>query len=259
MADRWNAVRSFALWSLIALISVLLFWPGLLAALLGGRNGRGAHAWAGMWARLVFRLHPSWRLTVEGQEIPAGRPFVIVCNHQSTADIIVTFHLRHQFRFISKGSNFRLPFCGWYMRLCGYIPLERASKASIARCFELARRKLADGISVLFYPEGTRSRDGSIHPFKPGAFHLAIDSGVDVLPIAVAGTGGLLPKDSYLLSREVTRCRMIIGTPIPVAGLRGEDVAPLAERARQAIVSLIDTPPERAPVPASAAPLKEAV
>ena len=230
-----NAVRSLAIWTVILLLTLFLFWPGLVFALFGAKNGAGGHWWAARWARLIYRVHPSWKLLVDQSRLPLGRPFVIVCNHQSTADIIINFHLDHHFKFISKTRNFRMPVIGWYMRLCGYIPLERASRSSIARCLDLSRQKLRAGVSVLFYPEGTRSLDGRVQPFKPGAFRLAVGAGVDVLPVAVAGTGGLLPKNSLLISKEETRVKMVVGDPIPVAGLGEKDIPALAERARQEI------------------------
>jgi 1-acyl-sn-glycerol-3-phosphate acyltransferase len=141
----------------------------------------------------------------------------------------------HHFKFISKRANFVVPFMGWAMSLAGYIPLVRGRKSSIEQCMNRSRWFLRNGVSVLFYPEGTRSPDGSVRPFKGGAFRLAIETGVDVLPVVTLGRE-LIKKNSLVFKSGTMY--LVVGAPIPVAGLSLGDVELLAERTREAIVAL---------------------
>jgi 1-acyl-sn-glycerol-3-phosphate acyltransferase len=209
------------------LIGYFLFWD---------RTHHWGHKYARFWAKSIVTLIPVWRVDVDARRLPSRGHFVIASNHESTADIIAHLHMPHHFKFISKRENFFVPSLGWAMMVAHYIPLVRGNKHSIARCMRKARWFLDNGVSVLFYPEGTRSPDGSVRPFKPGAFRLAIEAGVDVLPVATVGTRSLIEKNSLRFAPGAMK--LVIGDPIPVAGLTLDDVEALGERTRQAIVAL---------------------
>src|SRR4051812_10238462 len=187
-----NTLRSCAIWiafiSLTAAMFLVSAPTALFAMLFGDRNRRLGHNWCHWWARAAIPINPAWRITVDQSRIPEGRHFVLAANHQSLADVLITLQLDHQFKFISKASVFHVPFLGWHMRVAGYIPLSRGKRHSIVACMARAREWIDRGVSVLFFPEGTRSKDDSIGRFKPGAFRLAIESGVDVLPILILGS-----------------------------------------------------------------------
>ena len=121
--------------------------------------------------------------------------YVIVSNHQSQLDIIVTFRLFLHYKIVSKIEMFKVPFMGWNMSLNRYIKLVRGDKDSIKDMIDVSKRRLEEGSSVFFYPEGTRTKDGEIKSFKPGAFIIARESKVPILPILLNGTGKALPKN----------------------------------------------------------------
>ena len=139
-------------------------------------------------------------MTVRGREhLVRGRTYVMVANHLSLLDILVLFRLFRHFTWVSKAENFRVPFVGWNMRLNAYIPLRRGDKESVAAMLATAEADLREGIPLMIFPEGTRSRDGALRPFKDGAFDLALRTGVPVLPIVVRGTGDALPRRGFVL------------------------------------------------------------
>jgi 1-acyl-sn-glycerol-3-phosphate acyltransferase len=143
------------------------------------------------------------------------KTYVIVSNHQSLMDILVLFRTFFHFKWVSKKSMFRMPLLGWNMRLNGYIPIERGDAASREQCMERCREWIRKGSSVVFFPEGTRSPDGILRPFKLGAFHLALQTGSEILPIVIRGSGDAVPKHSILLTRK-TRMSVEVLPAIPI-------------------------------------------
>src|SRR4030095_14654149 len=119
---------------------------------------------------------------------------VIVANHQSYADIIVLLLLYFPFKWVSKDSIFKVPAIGWNMRMNQYVGLARGNLASIKEMMTICRNWLKRGSSIMMFPEGTRSPDGGLQPFRDGAFRLAIDCGLPVVPIVIDGTHEILPK-----------------------------------------------------------------
>jgi 1-acyl-sn-glycerol-3-phosphate acyltransferase len=155
------------------------------------------HQFTSFWACLYLWTMPAWRVSLEGREkIRRRETYLIVSNHQSQLDILVAFRLFFPFKWVSKAEVFNLPFVGWNMALNQYVKLRRGDKESVARMMAACRRHLARGSSVFFFPEGTRSRDGALKPFKPGAFVLAHEMRLPILPIAIDGTRHALPKYS---------------------------------------------------------------
>lgn len=178
------------LFALLAIVTRLLTFPFDKTAALPHANG-------GFWARLLLRANPAWTITLSGALPLDSGPYVIVANHQSQMDILVICLVRHHFKWISKASMFSIPILGWAMRACGYISLLRGDKESIASCMATAASWIRRGVSVLFFPEGTRSPDGTVRPFKLGAFRLASETGVPILPITISGTDRVLPKGGW--------------------------------------------------------------
>jgi 1-acyl-sn-glycerol-3-phosphate acyltransferase len=138
---------------------------------------------------------------------------------------------------------------GWFMYHAGYIPLWRGDRKSILRCMARARQYLDDEVSVLFFPEGTRSESGVVKEFKPGAFKLAVEAQVDILPLAISGTANALPKHTWKFSDEPTAMRLIVGEVISTKGLSEGDLPQLMAETRDKIVALkeqLDGQPVRA-------------
>ena len=192
----------------------------------------------GRWFRRVAvlstKLNPLWTFRTSGVRIPdPRRPYVAVSNHESLADIFLISHLPWEMKWLSKEAIFRLPIMGWMMRMAGDIAVRRSDRSSRAEALDECRDRLRKGVSVMIFPEGTRSRTPELLPFKDGAFRLAIDTGCPILPIAVAGTRGAIPKGSLLFGRAHAEARVL--EPIPTEGLTLADIPALRERTRELI------------------------
>lgn len=148
---------------------------------------------------LLSRLMPIWKLSVEGRmKADKGSTYVIISNHQSILDILFLNSLRFRYKWISKIENIKLPVLGWYLRMAGYITVNRGNEESKAEMFEKSLISLNNGISIMIFPEGTRSPDKEIGFFKRGAFQLALQAGVPILPVLIDGTGDILPKHGLI-------------------------------------------------------------
>ncbi|HME68722.1 MAG TPA: lysophospholipid acyltransferase family protein [Myxococcota bacterium] len=169
------------------------------------------HRFTCFWASLYTWLNPAWPVQVIGREkIRPDVAYVMVANHQSLLDILVLFRLFRHFKWVSKIENFRIPFIGWNMSLNRYIKLRRGDRESIAKMMRACEQALAGGNSIMMFPEGTRSMDGRLRSFKPGAFSLAQSMGVPLLPIVLEGTGNALPKRGFVLQgRHEIRIRVL--------------------------------------------------
>ncbi len=158
------------------------------------------HKFTCLWASLYTWTSPWWPVTIVGREkIRKGVPYVMVANHMSLLDILVLFRLFNHFKWVSKLENFRVPCIGWNMSLNRYIALRRGDKKSIREMMANCDKALSAGNAIMMFPEGTRSKDGRLRPFKHGAFTLAKRNNVPVLPIVIEGTGNALPKAGLTL------------------------------------------------------------
>jgi 1-acyl-sn-glycerol-3-phosphate acyltransferase len=195
--------------------------------------------WLRRLARVATRLSPLWTFSIEGdapRDIGA-RAYVVVANHESNADPFLLAHVPWDMRWIAKEELFRVPVIGWLLRLAGDIPLRRGDRASARRMLDEARRTLDRGLSVMMFPEGTRSRDGSLQRFKDGAFQLAIEAQAPVLPMVVRGTRACMPKHSAWLGRARASARVL--APIDTRGLGPADVQRLREQVRERIAEAL--------------------
>jgi 1-acyl-sn-glycerol-3-phosphate acyltransferase len=183
---------------------------------------------------------PAWSVRVYGRRRTAWqRNYVIVSNHQSQLDILVAFRLFIPFKWVSKAEVFNLPFIGWNMVLNRYIKLKRGDKAGIARMFTECERALSRGNSIFIFPEGTRSRSGTLKAFKPGAFILAKKMSVPILPVVINGTNAALPKHSLNFhGRQQMRIEML--DPIPVERFAHMTVEETADMVRSLIAEKVD-------------------
>ncbi len=149
---------------------------------------------------ILSALLPVWKIKIEGRERGAGeKTLVIISNHQSMVDILLINCLRYRFRWISKIENRRVPVLGWYLKMAGYITVDRANDESKAEMLERSYRCLKEGISIMIFPEGTRSMDKEIGFFKRGAFQLALEANVPILPVIIDGSAGIVPKHGLVL------------------------------------------------------------
>lgn len=193
--------------------------------------------WMRRLGRTATRLQPLWKFHVEGER-PADidhRAYVVIANHESTADPFLLSWLPWDMRWVAKEELFKPPMVGWAMRWGGDIPLRRGDGDSVRTMMAECERALAAGISVMMFPEGTRSKDGSLLNFKDGAFSLAIRAKVPVLPVAIAGTRAMRPKNSKWFGKATAGARVL--APVPTEGLSEADVPALRDRCRDVIAA----------------------
>jgi len=195
------------------------------------------------WTGYLFRklpvvhqhLNPLWHFTVSG-DVPTDprRPYVVVSNHESFVDILLISHLPFEMKWLSKVEMFKIPVVGWLMTLANDVRLTRGEVSSAADAMDQCEQRLANKVSVMIFPEGTRSRSGDLGKFKNGAFRLAIDAGVPILPIAVHGAHrALRPKDWRI---GYARAEVRVLAPIDTTGMTHSDIYALRDKARAAIV-----------------------
>lgn len=179
------------------------------------------------------------RLDVHGSEhIPANHPAIFMPNHQSAFDILALFSaIPRQFRWLAKMELFRVPLFGLAMRRSGYIPIDRSNRRKSMESIQTAAKRIAGGTSVIIFPEGTRSTDGKLQPFKKGGFHLALQAGVPIVPVVIDGSFEVLPKTRMRIHKGTIRVSFFPPlNPEELAGLPLEEVM---ERVRGPLASVL--------------------
>ena len=190
-------------------------------------------------APTAVKLNPFWDFHVRDAVHPdPRRPYVFVANHASNADAFLVAMLPWEMKWLSKKSIFDIPLLGWQMRVAGDVEVVRGDKESARHAVEELRERLRRKLSVLIFPQGTRSLDGTVGGFREGAFRLAIEEKVDVVPLAVAGTSNALPKGSIALRK--TTASVTVLPPVSTEGLTPDDAPALAERVRDQIAGAIE-------------------
>ncbi|MDP9169168.1 MAG: 1-acyl-sn-glycerol-3-phosphate acyltransferase, partial [Acidobacteriota bacterium] len=194
-------LRSLWIWTATSIL--ILVWAPLLG-LIRVFDVEPLHLRTGRWfrrlGRIVAKINP-WQIEFTGAEhVSPGETYVIVSNHQSLADIPVIAHLRLDMKYLAKAELFRFPVLGWMLRMAGDVAVDRSDRRKGAKAMLQCARYLRQRCSVMFFPEGTRSRDGMVLPFNEGPFQLAIRERVRVLPIVVEGSGSALPRNTWLFS-----------------------------------------------------------
>jgi 1-acyl-sn-glycerol-3-phosphate acyltransferase len=197
------------------------------------RRGRFAHWCARTWSRLILAT-TGVRVEAEGLDrLDAGRTYVFVANHQSIYDIpIVFWTLPFQLRIIAKASLGRFPFLGWHLRRTGHMLVDRRRPDRV-RIFGWASRLVTQGLSLIIFPEGTRSADGRVAPFKGGSFYLALEAGLPVVPVSIVGSRHVMLKGR--LATYPGRVRLVVHPPIDTTGLAGTDARAFAARVRDVL------------------------
>jgi 1-acyl-sn-glycerol-3-phosphate acyltransferase len=197
------------------------------------------HRIANLWARMLLWL-ANTRVEVIGREyVRRDRPHIFMANHQSDFDILIVLaHIPGQFRWIAKKELFKIPVFGTAMRNAGYIEIDRQNHEKALQSLGEAARKIREGKSVVTFPEGARSKDGTVKPFKQGIFYLAIESGVPIIPISIIGAGEIMPKRS--LNVKPGRITMVIDRPVDVSAYTKETRSELIERVRNVIIGNVE-------------------
>jgi 1-acyl-sn-glycerol-3-phosphate acyltransferase len=216
-------VLSTAVLGIIAII-ISLFW----------RTGNPVHIIARIWAKLILKVS-GIKVIVKGlSNIDPAKSYIYMCNHQSNFDIPVLLGcLPVQFRWLAKAELFKIPIFGRAMRGAGYVAIDRFNRKSAIESIEDAAEKMKNGVSVMIFPEGTRSRDGKIRPFKKGGFIMALNSKALIVPIIIRGTRPIMAKSSLRINAgEAT---MVVGKPIDASEYTLETKEKLIEDVRNVI------------------------
>jgi len=199
-------------------------------------SGRSGHACARFWSLWCLRV-ARIRLVVSGLErVPSRGPVIYMGNHQGNFDIhALTLAIPRLFSWVAKEELFRLPLFGSAMRRAGYIPLDRSDGRKALKSMKLAAQRIASGASVVIFPEGTRTKDGSLLPFKRGAFLLAAKAGVPIVPFTINGSRQINPRNRIELNPGTIS--VSFAAPIQTAGV---PEAELMARVREAIAARLE-------------------
>lgn len=206
-----------------------------LSSLAGLVSADAVRSLSRLWSHLLLRLFRVRVATPGRGSLPRG-PAVYAANHASSLDILVVLaQLPVDVRIVYKRSLSLVPLLGWSIALGGHIPIDRSNPFRARRSLARAAERIRAGTSVLVFPEGTRSRDGAVGHFKRGSFSLAIEAGVPVVPVSIAGVKQVVPRG--LLSLRPGRVTLRVHPPIGVLGLSRDDAEGLAEQARRVVAA----------------------
>ena len=222
------------------------------------RHGKRVYRINQFWTWLILRVC-GISLRVRGLEnIDAGQPYIFMANHQSNIDIPVLIQslARFQLRWIAKKELLRVPLFGWAMWATKHITVDRADPLDAVKSLERAGERIAAGISVVVFPEGTRSRDGRLLPFKKGGFLVAAKTGAKVVPVTIVGSAALLPAGGWRLRAGTVD--VFVDRPIATEGYRVGKLKALSDQVRQVIAARLEQPaaPQNGQAPASHAHLE---
>lgn len=218
---------TFVIGSLITLLS-LLGMPDLSSRVFGP-----------LWARLNIAVSLV-TVKVEGlHNLDPQTSYIIAANHQSLIDIYVIYgYLPTNFKWVMKKELRSVPILGVACEAMGHIIVDRSNTNAALGTINLARARIINGMSVLFFPEGTRSRSGSLMPFKKGAFRLAVELGLPILPVVIHGTNKILPSDTTDLAPGNARLEIL--PPIETSGMDEHDIGELSNLTCNAIQNCLD-------------------
>lgn len=201
-----------------------------------------------LWGAAFWGTHPFWRLRVEGRQNVGPGPYLVICNHQSLVDSLAMLRIGHQVKFISHAKVFKAPMLGVAMRICGYVSVDPRNPFPAPRVAREIEGWWTLGESVCLYPEGTRSSDGEIQPFKRGGFRLAHGARVGILPVAIDGTHEVMPKGALtFVGGFFKRVRVHVLPPIPWDAC-GDDPIALSRLTHDTIAAELDRMRGRSPV-----------
>ncbi|MDZ7636041.1 MAG: lysophospholipid acyltransferase family protein [Bacteroidales bacterium] len=239
-----NVLKSIWVW-LSSITFVILAFPvavilWLLSLAFDSRRLMN-NRWMVIQGIVVTKMSPFWKVITEGREkIDQKQAYIIVPTHQSMLDIVFFNMLRHRLRWVSKVEVFRVPLLGWEMRMVKYIEVVRGNKSSVIKMMEKCVESLQEGVSIVIFPEGTRSLTGAIGKFKTGAFQLAVKTDKPLLPVLIDGTGGILPKKGGLIFRNRRIVRIRVLDPIFPGQFGTGDPEELAARVQSLMVAAME-------------------
>jgi 1-acyl-sn-glycerol-3-phosphate acyltransferase len=215
------------------LVTVFFATATILVSLFGS-TGNAPHIVARIWARALL-FAGRIKVTVKGlSNIDPNRSFIYMSNHQSNFDIpVLLAYLPVQFRWIAKNELFKIPIFGYAMKRAGYISIDRSGRKSALRSIKNAAEIIRNGVSVIIFPEGTRSQDGNLKSFKNGGFVLAVDAGVPIIPVIIHGTWQIMSKNQLRI--KPGRVLLEIHQPVETSDFSRKTKNELLEKVRRII------------------------
>jgi len=231
LAVRWLTY----LWVMPVIALATAFFGSIsLVVGLWDKNGREQHALARVWARVLLTIAFS-RVTLEHAErLHALETAVYASNHLSYYDTPVLYaKLPFQFRILAKAPLWKIPFIGWYLERSGQVPIDQSSARAGVASLGRGAKTLGAGMPLVIFPEGGRAATGELQPMAAGAAWMAIRAQVPIVPLTLIGTYELLPIHVYVLRPRPLK--LIVGEPIPTAGMTTKDAEALMERVRGVI------------------------
>jgi 1-acyl-sn-glycerol-3-phosphate acyltransferase len=236
---RARSLQLFLVQAPLALVLTAVYASAACVAALGDRTGRTTRRIGGAWSRLLLRVLRVEVRVSGAAHLPSG-PALYAANHGSMLDIFIVFgHLPVDFRIVYKRSLSLLPLVGWAIWLGGHIPIDRGNAFRARRSLRAAAQRIRSGTSVVVFPEGTRSPDSSVRLFKRGSFSLALEAGVPVVPVSLAGVKAVVPKG--LASLRPGLVLVGISPPVPVEGRTANEVEAFAEEVRRLVAAGCET------------------
>ncbi|MGK7369701.1 MAG: lysophospholipid acyltransferase family protein [Candidatus Halalkalibacterium sp. M3_1C_030] len=232
-----DSVKSILIWLGVAVL--IIIWLPLLAISrlidpdpANYRTGRLFR----QLGKAISNINPNWKITISGDiNIDDRRPYVIVCNHLSQADIPLISNLPWEMKWVAKKELFDTPVIGWMMKLAGDISVDRKALNRRIKTLNAASDYLSKNCSVIFFPEGTRSRNGKLNAFTNGAFELAIREQVPILPLVIDGTQTCLPKRSWKFG-TAKHIKLKVLKPEPVEAYSSDEATELKNKTRDRIL-----------------------
>jgi len=232
-------VRSLGIFTIGVMVTGFFSLYAVLLAFVSPGEGK-IHRVARNWARTLLRLAAVRVHVIGGANVLHDKPQIFMANHQSDFDIFAVLgHIPGEFRWIAKEELFRVPIFGRAMRKAGYISIDRKNHEKAMTSLAEAARKIQENRSLMSFPEGTRSNDGTIGPFKPGMFHLAMQAQVPIVPVTIIGANKIWSKQGLNIKRgDIT---LIIDKPIDVSPYTEERRNDLIEKVRNIIIHNLGT------------------
>lgn len=228
----------------LALIGIVTVPAALLVLLIGPFDPHGKHVYriSRFWTWFILRLGGISLRVLGLEQICPRQPYVFMSNHQSNIDIPVLIQslTDHQLRWVAKKELLRVPLFGWALWAAKHIPVDRGNARHALKSLKIARKRIRAGISVVVFPEGTRSKDGKLLQFKKGGVLLALQTGAPIVPVTINGSRNILPAGAWRLRPGIVE--VVIGTPVTVSGYHPSMLRELSARVREAVEKQLQGP-----------------
>ena len=192
------------------------------------------------WVSIYTWLSPLWKVSIKGREnIDKKKAYIIACNHQSLLDIPIIYRAFLHFKWVAKASLFKVPIIGWNMWLCNHIMIERTNSTSQRKMFKQCLKHIHRGSSIFIFPEGTRSRNGQLLPFKEGAFLIALKEKIDIVPMVIDGSYKAFPEKG-LTPQGKQALKLHILPPVSYESFKGMKIRQLSEHIHSIIATELE-------------------